>query len=84
MVTPTSGPGFYGVIFASTGFVTGAGTVEYLLGFTWDSIPIRGLGDDLAPPYQREYRNRRLRGDCLLRDLLFGDCDQRDCQPWSP
>jgi hypothetical protein len=49
-VTPTFGPDFYGVQFASTGFlVTGAGFVNYLIGYTWDSIPIRGMGDVLDP-----------------------------------
>ena len=48
-VSPTSGPGYYGVIFSSPDFTTSVGTVTYLIGFTWDSIPIRGLGDDLDP-----------------------------------
>jgi hypothetical protein len=49
-VTPTFGAGFYGVQFASTGFlVTGTGFVNYLIGYTWDSIPIRGMGDVLDP-----------------------------------
>lgn len=49
-LTPTFGPDYYGVQFASTGFVTASSSVEYLIGFTWDSIPIRGLGDALDPP----------------------------------
>ena len=49
-VTPTFGSGSYGIVFASSGFVTGAGTVDYLLGYTWDSIPIRGMEDALDPP----------------------------------
>jgi hypothetical protein len=49
-LTPTFGTNVYGVQFASTGFVTGSTGAEYLIGFTWDSIPIRGLGDDLDPP----------------------------------
>lgn len=50
-VTPTFGVGFYGAQFASTGFiVTGTGFVNYLIGYTWDSIPISGLGDLLDPP----------------------------------
>ncbi len=50
LVTTVFGSDFYGLQFSSTGFTTGSGTVEYLLGYTWDSIPIRGLGDDLDPP----------------------------------
>jgi hypothetical protein len=49
-VTPTFGPDYYGVLFSSTGFsVTGTGFVNYLIGFTWDSIPIHGMGDALDP-----------------------------------
>jgi hypothetical protein len=49
-VTPTFGVGFYGAQFASTGFVvTGTEFVNYLIGFTWDSIPIAGMGDVLDP-----------------------------------
>jgi hypothetical protein len=50
-VTPTFGADFYGANFASTGFVvTGAGFVNYLIAYTWDSIPINGVGDVLDPP----------------------------------
>ncbi len=49
-VTPTSGPGFYGLQFASPGFiVSGAEFANYLIGYTWDSLPIRGLGGVLDP-----------------------------------
>jgi hypothetical protein len=48
-VTPTFGVNFYGVQFASSDFTTGAGTVSYLIGFNWDSIPIVGMGDALDP-----------------------------------
>jgi len=48
-VTPTSGPDYFGVILSSTDFTTSVGTVTYLIGFTWDSIPINGMGDVLDP-----------------------------------
>jgi hypothetical protein len=49
-VTPTSGLNFYGVQFAAADFsVTGTGFVNYLIGFTWDSLPIAGMGDVLDP-----------------------------------
>ena len=48
-VTPTFGTGFYGVQFASTGFNIATGSVTYVIGFTWDSIPIVGMGDALDP-----------------------------------
>jgi len=49
-VTPAFGAGSFGVQFASTGFlVTGTGFVDYLIGYTWDSIPIHGMGDVLDP-----------------------------------
>ena len=49
-VTPTFGPDYYGALFASTDFVvTGTGFVNYLIAFTWDSIPIHGMGDVLDP-----------------------------------
>ena len=49
LVTPTFGADFYGVLFAATDFATAAGTVNYVIGFTWDSIPIVGMGDALDP-----------------------------------
>ncbi len=48
-VTPTFGSGFYGLLFASSDFSVPLGSVSYTIGYTWDSIPIRGLGDDLDP-----------------------------------
>jgi hypothetical protein len=48
-VSPTSGPDYFGVIFSSTDFTTSVGTVTYNVGFTWDSIPIVGMGDALDP-----------------------------------
>lgn len=48
-VTPTFGSGFYGLLFASSDFSVPLGSVDYTIGYTWDSIPIRGLGDDLDP-----------------------------------
>jgi hypothetical protein len=48
-VTPTFGTGYYGVQFASTGFNIATGSVTYVIGFTWDSIPIVGMGDALDP-----------------------------------
>jgi PEP-CTERM motif len=48
-VTPTFGSGYYGVLFASTDFTVSTGSVDYLIGFTWDSIPIRGMEDVLDP-----------------------------------
>jgi hypothetical protein len=48
-VTPTFGVNFYGVQFASTDFSVTTGFVNYLIGFTWDSIPINGMGDVLDP-----------------------------------
>jgi hypothetical protein len=51
-VTPTSGVNsngsFYGLIFS--GFATGSGSANYLIGYTWDSIPIRGMGDIFDDP----------------------------------
>ena len=49
LVTPTFGANFYGVQFAATDFTTANGTVNYVIGFTWDSIPIVGMGDALDP-----------------------------------
>jgi hypothetical protein len=50
-VTPTSGTNingsFYGLIFS--GFATTTGLANYLIGYNWDSIPIRGMGDVLDP-----------------------------------
>jgi hypothetical protein len=50
-VTPTSGSNingnFYGLIFS--GFATTTGSANYLIGYNWDSIPIRGMGDVLDP-----------------------------------
>lgn len=50
-VTPTSGTNingtYYGLIFS--GFETTTGLADYLIGYTWDSIPIRGMGDVLDP-----------------------------------
>jgi hypothetical protein len=49
-VTPTFGANSFGAAFASSGFsVTGAGFANYLIAFTWDSIPISGMGDVLDP-----------------------------------
>jgi hypothetical protein len=48
-VTPTSGAGTYGAIFASSDFSVTTGFVTYLIGFTWDSLPIRGMDDVLDP-----------------------------------
>jgi hypothetical protein len=49
-VTPTFGANSFGAAFASSGFsVTGSGFVNYLIAFTWDSIPISGMGDVLDP-----------------------------------
>jgi hypothetical protein len=49
LVTPTFGATFYGVQFAATDFTTATGIVNYVIGFTWDSIPIVGMGDALDP-----------------------------------
>lgn len=48
-VTPIFGSGFYGLLFASSDFSVPLGSVSYTIDYTWDSIPIRGLGDDLDP-----------------------------------
>ena len=52
-VTPTfNGPGLLGLNFASTGFsVIGAGSVQYLIGYTWEaSGTIQSLDDIMDPP----------------------------------
>jgi len=49
LVTPTFGANFFGVLFAATDFSTATGTVNYVIGFTWDSLPINGMGDALDP-----------------------------------
>ena len=48
-VTPTFGTNLYGAIFASSDFSVTSGFVNYLIGFTWDSLPIAGMGDVLDP-----------------------------------
>jgi hypothetical protein len=48
-VTPMLGAGTYGAIFASSDFSITTGFVTYLVGFTWDSLPIRGMDDVLDP-----------------------------------
>ena len=49
-VTPAFGTNLYGLIFSTTGdFTVTTGSVTYLLGFTWDSLPIRGMDDVLDP-----------------------------------
>jgi hypothetical protein len=48
-VTPTFGSGFYGLLFASSDFSVPLGSVSYTIGYTWDSIPIRGMDDVLDP-----------------------------------
>jgi hypothetical protein len=45
-VTLDSGVGFYGIQFSSPDFT---GSANYLIGYTWDSLPIRGLGAALDP-----------------------------------
>jgi hypothetical protein len=48
-VTPTFGSNLYGAIFGSSDFSVTTGFVNYVIGFTWDSIPIAGMGDVLDP-----------------------------------
>jgi hypothetical protein len=48
-VTPTFGANLYGATFASSDFSVTSGFVNYLIGFTWDSLPIAGMGDVLDP-----------------------------------
>ncbi len=48
-VTPTFGVNLYGAQFASSDFSVTTGFVNYLIGFTWDSLPIAGMGDVLDP-----------------------------------
>lgn len=47
--SPTFGADFYGAQFASSDFSITTGFVNYFIGFTWDSIPIDGMGDVLDP-----------------------------------
>ena len=48
-VTPAFGVNLHGLIFASPDFNVPTGSVTYLIGFTWDSLPIRGMDDVLDP-----------------------------------
>jgi hypothetical protein len=50
-VTPQFGANLFGTLFATTdsGFSVGSGFVTYLLSYTWDSLPIRGMDDVLDP-----------------------------------
>jgi hypothetical protein len=48
-VTPAFGVNLYGAIFASSDFSVTTGFVSYAIGFTWDSLPIRGMDDVLDP-----------------------------------
>src|ERR1700733_14182929 len=48
-VTPAFGVNLYGAVFASSDFSVTAGFVSYAIGFTWDSLPIRGMDDVLDP-----------------------------------
>jgi hypothetical protein len=50
-VTPVFGVNSFGVVFSSTdaGFSVTTGFVNYLIGYTWDSLPIRGMDDVLDP-----------------------------------
>ena len=48
-VTPAFGTDLYGAIFASSDFSVTTGFVNYAIGFTWDSLPIRGMDDVLDP-----------------------------------
>jgi hypothetical protein len=47
-VTTVFGVGFYGIQFSSPDFST-SGSANYSIGYTWDSLPIRGLGAALDP-----------------------------------
>jgi hypothetical protein len=51
-VTPGSNTARPSLNFASTGFtVTGSGSVQYLIGYTWDpSNPIQSMDDFMDPP----------------------------------
>jgi hypothetical protein len=48
-VTPAFGVNLFGATFASSDFSVTTGFVNYLIGFTWDSLPIRGMDDVLDP-----------------------------------